>query len=78
MQAVDEFKSLPPARRIPALVVLGLSLIVVAVAQRDIQGRPADQMRGPKLLWRLLCLNALGAIGYFSWGRRPPAPPAAA
>ncbi len=76
MQAVDEFKAIPPKRRIPALVVLGVSLVVVGAAQRDIQARPTDQLRGPKLLWRLLCLNALGAIGYFGWGRRPPSTPA--
>jgi hypothetical protein len=36
----------------------------------DIQRRPADQVRGSKTLWRLVCLNALGATGYLRWGRR--------
>lgn len=38
--------------------------------ERDIQRRPADQVRGSKTLWRLVCLNALGAAGYLRWGRR--------
>jgi len=51
-----------------ALIVLSLGL--VTAAERDIQRRSADQVRGSKLLWRLLCLNALGAVGYLRWGRR--------
>jgi hypothetical protein len=51
-----------------ALIVLSLGL--VTAAERDIQRRPADQVHGSKLFWRLACLNALGAVGYFRWGRR--------
>ena len=54
------------------LIVLGciVSLGLVAGAERDIQRRPADAMRGSKLLWRVVSLNALGAVGYLVWGRR--------
>jgi hypothetical protein len=52
--------------------LISMSLGLVAAAERDIQLRPADQVRGSKLLWRLICLNALGAVGYFRWGRRSP------
>jgi len=64
------FKDRSPAeqRGIAALTVVSVALIVGA--QRDIQRRPADQVRGPKALWRVVCLNALGAVGYFRWGRR--------
>ena len=50
--------------------MLVVSLGLVTAAERDIQRRPADQVRGSRLLWRLICLNALGAVGYLRWGRR--------
>jgi hypothetical protein len=28
------------------------------------------EVRGSKTLWRLLCLNAIGAVGYLCCGRR--------
>lgn len=73
---IEDFKDLPPARRLLALVLIAVSLGLVAAAQRGIQRRPHPQMRGSKLLWRVACLNALGAAGYFRWGRREtPIPP---
>jgi hypothetical protein len=59
-----------PVSRIWASVLLVLSVALVAAAERDIHQRPASEVRGSKPLWRLVCLNALGAIGYFRWGRR--------
>jgi hypothetical protein len=59
-------------QRVWAGVLIAASLALVAAAERDIQRRPADQVHGSKPLWRLLCLNALGAAGYFGWGRRTP------
>jgi hypothetical protein len=52
-----------------ALIVVSLGL--VAVAERDLQRRPEAQVRGDKRLWRVVCLNAIGAVGYLLWGRRP-------
>jgi hypothetical protein len=69
---LEDFKALPPARQVVLSVLLAVALALVAAAERDIQRRPADQVRGSKALWRLVCLNALGAVGYFSWGRRRP------
>lgn len=48
---------------------LALSLSVVAVAQNDLRRRPANQIRGRKIMWQLLSLNALGALAYLCWGR---------
>jgi hypothetical protein len=59
-----------PAQRVWIAVLLAFSLGLVAASERDIQRRPADQVRGNKALWRLVCLNALGAASYFRWGRR--------
>ena len=67
----QRFSEYSPARQRWIVVVLLVSLGLVAAGERDIQRRPAEQVRGSKLLWRLVCLNALGALGYFRWGRRP-------
>jgi hypothetical protein len=56
-------------QQLVALVAMALSVTIVTVAEGDIQRRPAEQVRGSKLLWRLLSLNALGALGYLMWGR---------
>ncbi len=58
------------SRRLVAAIVIAVSLVLVIAAERDIQRRPATEMRGNKLLWRIVCLNAIGAINYFGWGRR--------
>jgi hypothetical protein len=37
----------------------------------DIQRRPADQIRGPKALWRAaMAINLLGPVLYFAVGRK--------
>jgi hypothetical protein len=66
-----KFSEYSPARQFWVAGVFILSLGLVAGGERDIQRRPAEQVRGSKLLWRLVCLNALGALSYFRWGRRP-------
>jgi hypothetical protein len=65
-----QFEEYSPAKQLWVAVLIAVSLGVVAAAERDIQHRPADQVRGSKLLWRLVCLNALGSASYFRWGRR--------
>ena len=37
----------------------------------DIQRRPADQIRGPKALWRAaMVVNLVGPLSYFTIGRK--------
>ena len=64
--------SMPESRggRIAAFSTLAVSLVIVAAAQRDLHGRAADRVRGDTRIWRLVCLNAVGALAYFRWGRR--------
>ena len=60
-----------PAPGKAATIALGaVSVALIAFAERDLQRRPARQIRGPRLLWRLVSLNAVGALGYLRWGRR--------
>lgn len=66
-----KFSEDSPARQFWVAVVFIVSLGLVAAGEHDIQYRPAEQVRGSKLFWRLACLNALGATSYFRWGRRP-------
>jgi hypothetical protein len=63
----------PPAQRLFIWALLVVSVGLVTAAERDIQRRPVNQVRGRKLPWRALSLNALGALAYFCWGRRAPA-----
>jgi hypothetical protein len=60
-----------PIVRFLLAVVFLAALVLVAAGERDIQRRPAEQVRGSKLFWRVVSLNALGAASYFRWGRRP-------
>lgn len=69
-KVIEQFTQKSPGQRFAAFAVLVVSLGLVTAAERDIQRRPADQVRGNRLLWRLICLNALGAVGYLRWGRR--------
>lgn len=61
-----------PRRRQAGIVGLGtIQLGLLIAAERDIQRRPPDLIRGPKARWRLLCLiNFLGPLSYFTFGRR--------
>jgi hypothetical protein len=66
----EDWNDMSPARRRLALVLIAASLALVVAAQRDIGRRSDAAVRGSRLLWRLACLNALGAAAYFRWGRR--------
>ncbi len=46
------------------------SLAIVGFAERDLQGRPEEQIRGSRFVWRLASLNAVGALAYLRLGRR--------
>ena len=59
------FREYPPAKRAWVSILFAVSVALVIAAERDLQLRSADEVRGSKLLWRLLCLNAVGAAGYF-------------
>ena len=64
------FKERSRAERLALIALTAAAASLVASAERDLQRRPAEQVRGSKTLWRLLCLNAIGAAVYLCWGRR--------
>ncbi len=61
---------LSPPLRAAALVLAAFQIVLYAAAYVDISRRPAEQIRGSKTRWRLVCLlNTLGPLSYFRWGR---------
>jgi hypothetical protein len=65
-----QFRERSRAEQLTIVAVSLAAVSLVAAAERDLQRRPVAEVRGSKTLWRLLCLNAVGALGYFCWGRR--------
>lgn len=71
-EAMSEFKRLSPVKQAAIVAITAWNLWLTVTSERDIQRRSPDQVRGPKLLWRLACLtNSVGPLAYFRWGRRP-------
>lgn len=69
-KALAEFKRSSPVAQAAIVGVTAWNVWLIVTAQRDIQRRPADEVRGPKLLWRVACLtNTVGPLLYFRWGR---------
>ena len=54
------------------LAVVGVvEVVLLAATLFDLKRRPADQVRGPKWLWRALAfVNIVGPVAYFVAGRR--------
>lgn len=81
-KAIEQLGEMPPAKRFGLLGVLVLAVAFVTAAERDLQRRPGDEVRGSKWIWRVVCLNAIGSAIYFKWGRLTtqdqgaPTPPA--
>lgn len=65
------WKELPPAARIGTIVIGAAQLAFLAAAQRDLSRRPAEQIRGSKMFWRLATMvNFIGPGCYFAFGRK--------
>jgi hypothetical protein len=74
MRRGEGLDGLPAPRRAIAVVLFVVSLGIVAAAQRDIQRRTDSEVRGSRSVWRLVSLNAVGALGYIRWGRTSTGP----
>jgi hypothetical protein len=65
------YRGFGPAARRAVWALLAVELVLIAAAERDIQRRPADRIRGPKLLWRVVATqNLVGPAAYVGLGRR--------
>jgi hypothetical protein len=71
---LEELKQrLSPKQRAVVGVLAATELTLKLAAARDIGRRPADQIRGSRLFWRMsLAVNTIGPVSYFLWGRRKP------
>ena len=74
MRRKRKWKDMSTLERTGVLTILAVALPLVAAAQHDLSSRSDDEVRGDKWVWRLLCLNALGALAYYRWGRRTATP----
>jgi len=74
-QCQPRFRDRPPREQAGIVGLIAVSLVVVALAQNDLRSRPASQIRGNKTVWRIVSLNAIGALIYLFWGRAPAPQP---
>jgi hypothetical protein len=59
-----------PPREV-VITVVAVEAVAAAFAFRDLARRTDDQVRGPKLLWRVLIgLNPGNSLAYWAFGRR--------
>jgi hypothetical protein len=71
------WSDLTPGQRAGAVIGGIVQLVLMVLAQRDLNRRTADEIRGPKQLWRAAVLvNFVGPIAYFVIGRRGSPPTA--
>lgn len=67
---IKKFKKLSPWSQAAIVAITAWNLWLSGSAQRDIHRRPPGQIRGPKWIWRLVCLtNTVGPALYYRWGR---------
>ena len=65
------YDRLSPAARRALWALAALEMVLIGAAERDIQRRPAEKVRGPKLLWRAVATqNVIGPAAYFVLGKR--------
>ncbi|MFZ1992757.1 MAG: hypothetical protein WAU75_01505 [Solirubrobacteraceae bacterium] len=70
-ELVTQYHRLSPMARRAVCTALALEVVLIGVAERDIQRRPAERIRGPKLLWRAVATqNVVGPAAYYGFGRR--------
>ena len=63
------WSELSSGKKAGILGAVALQAVIATFAQRDLSSRPSSKVRGPKVLWRVLTLNTLGALAYFLVGR---------
>jgi hypothetical protein len=69
--AGKKWAELSDRQRALLLAAAAAELSLKIAALTDIKRRPADQIRGPKALWRAaMAVNLLGPVAYFTIGRK--------
>ena len=69
--ARTKWSDLSDWQRVLIITAAAAELSMKIVALVDIKRRPAEQIRGPKALWRsAMVVNLLGPLSYFVFGRK--------
>ena len=70
-QTKKQWNDLTPCQRSAVVGAAVVQVTLLTAAQIDITRRSKEQIRGAKLLWRILVfVNFIGPIAYFAIGRR--------
>ena len=64
------FSEMTSTGKAVVLLITAISLLIIGRAEKDISARDEDEIRGSRGMWRLVSLNALGALAYLRFGRR--------
>jgi hypothetical protein len=68
----QSWSELSPSRRRVIIAAAVVEVALTSIAAVDLWRRPAEQVRGPKLLWApALLVQPVGPIAYLALGRRP-------
>ncbi|HJX79027.1 PLD nuclease N-terminal domain-containing protein [Glutamicibacter sp.] len=71
MAAKRTFKELSTGTQIVVAIIAITELTLMIATLLDLRKRPAEQVKGPKILWTLAsAINIFGPIAYFLVGRR--------
>ena len=69
--AADHWARLSERQRALLVGAAAAELTLKVAALVDIARRPADRIRGPKMVWRAaMAVNLLGPLSYFLFGRK--------
>jgi hypothetical protein len=64
------WSELTTSQRAGVLALIAVQAVLTSLVQQDLGMRSRAELRGPKVLWRVLTLNTLGAVAYMLVGRR--------
>ncbi len=68
---VSFYRGLSPLVQRVLWVLLAIEAVLIAGTERDIHRQPAQNIRGPKVLWRVIATqNVIGPAAYFGLGRK--------
>jgi hypothetical protein len=71
VDAKKRWANLSDGQRKLLLAAAAVELSLKVAALIDIKRRPANQVRGPKALWRAaMAVNGIGPVSYFVIGRK--------
>jgi len=74
-QRPRRWRDLSPQQKKIAVAAVILNAIIASFTWRDLRRRPAELVRGPKILWRVWAsLNTTGSVAYWLVGRRRRVP----